>query len=53
MLGGETGKITFGRINYNLGLGTKEFRFVYIILVQCADADFRVIGLKFMIVFIV
>jgi hypothetical protein len=23
MLGGETGKITFGRINYNLGLGAK------------------------------
>jgi len=29
MLGGETGKITFGRINYNLGFGAKEFRFVY------------------------
>jgi len=26
MLGGETSKITFGRINYNLGPGAKEFR---------------------------
>jgi len=23
MLGGETGKITFGRIKYNLGIGAK------------------------------
>jgi hypothetical protein len=53
MLGGETGKITFGRINYNLGLGAKEFRFVYIILVQCVGTDFKVIGIKFMILFIV
>jgi len=52
MLGGETGKITFGRINYNLGLWAKEFLFVYNILVQCAGADFKVIGIKFMAVFI-
>jgi len=29
MLGGVTGKITFGRIKYNFGLGAKEFCFVY------------------------
>jgi len=52
MVGRETGKITFGRINYNLGLGAKEFCFVYNILVQCVGADFRVIGIKFMTVFI-
>ena len=53
MLGGETGKITFGRINYNLRLGVKKFCFVYNILVQCAGADCRVIGVTFMTVFIV
>ena len=51
-LGGEIGKITFGRIKYNLGLGAKEFRFVYCILVQWAGADFKVIGIRFMNVFI-
>jgi len=35
-----------------LGLGAKEFRFVYNILVQCVGADFKVIGIKFMTVFI-
>jgi hypothetical protein len=35
MLGGETGKITFGRIKYNFGLGATEFRFGCNILVQC------------------
>ena len=29
ILGGETGKITFGRIRNKLGHGVKEFRFVY------------------------
>jgi hypothetical protein len=53
MLSGETGKITFGRINYNLGLGAKEFLFVYNILVQCTGADFKVIGIKFMTVYYV
>jgi len=53
MLGEETGKITFGRIKYNLGLGAKEFRFVCNILVQCESADFKVVGIKFMTVFIV
>jgi hypothetical protein len=52
MLSGETGKIILGRINYNLGLGAKEFYFVYNIFVQCAGADFKVIGMKFMTVFI-
>ena len=52
MLGGETDKITFGRIKYNLRLETKEFRFVYNILVQCAGVDFKVIGIKFMTMFI-
>jgi hypothetical protein len=52
MLGGETGKITFGRIKYNFGLGAKEFRFVYNILVQSAVADFKIIGIKLMTVFI-
>jgi hypothetical protein len=52
MLGGETGKITFGRIKCNLGLGAKEFRFVYNILVQRVGADCRIIGTKFMAVFI-
>jgi hypothetical protein len=53
MLGGETGKITFGSINYNLGLGAKEFRFVFNISVQCAGADLKVIGIEFMTVCIV
>ena len=35
MLGGETGKITFGRINYSLGLQAKEFHFVYNIGTMC------------------
>ena len=34
MPGGQTGKITFGRINYTSGLGAKEFRFVNNVLVQ-------------------
>ena len=41
MLGGETGKITFGRIRNKLGRGVKEFRFVYDILVQRTGADSR------------
>jgi hypothetical protein len=54
MLGEETGKITFGKIKYNLGLGAKEFHFVCNILVQCAGGGaFKVIGIKFMTVFIV
>ena len=52
MLGGETGKITFERMKYNLGLGKKQFRFVYNILVQCAGVDCKVIGMKFVAVFI-
>jgi len=35
MLSGETGKITFGRINYSLGLQAKEFHFVYNIGTMC------------------
>ena len=35
-----------------LGLGAKDFRFVYNILVQCVGADFKVIGIKFMAAFI-
>ena len=41
MLGGETGKTTFGRIKHNLGLRAKEFRFVYNKLVQGAGVDLR------------
>jgi hypothetical protein len=36
----------------NSGLGTKEFRIVYNILVQSAGADSKVIGVKFVTVFI-
>jgi hypothetical protein len=53
MLGRETGKIYFIRKNeINLGLGAKEFRFMYNILVQCVGADCKVIGTKFLTVFI-
>ena len=52
MLGGVTDKITFWRIKYNLGLGATEFRFLYNILVQCAGAHFKVIGIRFMTMFI-
>ena len=52
MLGGERGKITLGRIKNQLGLGVKEFFFLYDILVQCAGADFKIIGIEFMTVFI-
>jgi len=52
MLGGEIGKIRFGRIKKQLGCVVKETRFVNHIAVQYAGADFKVIGIQFMTVFI-
>ena len=52
MLGGGTGKVTFERIKDALGIPATEFRSVYNILVQCAGAHFKVIGIRFMTLFI-
>jgi len=41
MLGGETGKITIGRLKHSLGLRAKEIRFVYNILLQREGVEIR------------
>jgi hypothetical protein len=40
MLGGETGKITFGKLNINLGFRAKRIPSWYNILVHWEGADF-------------
>ena len=53
VLGGERGKITFGRIKYNTGLVAKEFRLCTIYWDNVwVGAGCKVIDIKFMTVFI-
>jgi hypothetical protein len=47
MLGGETGKITCGRIKEKFRTSNKkEFRFLYSILIDWEGADCKVVGTK-------
>jgi len=47
MCGGETGKITFGKVSINLGLRAKTIPSWYNILVHLEGADLKVVD-KFM-----
>jgi hypothetical protein len=47
MLGGQTGKITFGKLNINLGLRAKTIPSWYNILVHCEGANLKAVH-KFM-----
>jgi hypothetical protein len=49
MLGGETGKITFGKLCINLGRRAKRIPSRYNILVHWDEADFKIV-VKFMTV---
>ena len=52
MLGGETGKFTFGKLSINVGLGAKRIASWYNILVHWEVADFEVVVVMFMTVYV-